>query len=1045
MFSNKLMKFFLSLVLFAFTVSAVAQQKITVTGNVSDAAGPVIGVGIMIQGEAVGVITDQNGDYSITVPSSESVLEFSCIGYKTVTRKVGNNNVLNVILEEDRLMLDDVVVLGYGASSRKKDLSASVGIVKNVDELVSRPVSSTEGLLQGQIPGVTVTSDGGSPTTSPQVVIRGQGSKNGDSVLWVVDGIPGAPITSLNDIESITVLKDAASAAIYGAQSGAGGVILVTTKKAKSGTTVEYDGVYGIRNATNLIEPLNAEQEVEMRHLSYTNAGLSIPDGWNVEKNPWIGTTRTKWMDEIFRTAFYQRQNVSINVGTENFKNRLTLSMDNNPGVLVSTYNKSFGIHYNGSYELNKWLTFTEDLSWSQNKYRDTNTTSAYSGAILSAVYMPASAQAYDENGNYGGTTTEDPEYIATYGSNFADAHGDSINPLRILRADNVYNRSNSFWTTTGLQLANIIEGLKFNSRFTYAVGTSLSKQFTPKRTEVGKPVLSNTLTWSSGRTDQWKTENTLTYDRTFSKHTVGVLLSTTANHYEGRGFNVEGKNLSDETPNLQYISFAESVSSTDWHTGEDANVALVGRLAYSYDDRYFVTGSWRRDYAGRLYKDNNYGDFPAVTGSWKISNEKFFPKNDIVNLLKLRASWGRIGNLGSISMNYKSALLSSTTWNTDAALYGVENGTTQGTFWWAGTASNPDLTWETSQQLDFGIDMNLFNERLDFSFDFYDKKTYNLIQEQTTGWPQTIGIDPMLVNQGSVKNRGVEFQIGWADRIGRDWSYFLNANYSFNHNWVQNTGIVNEDGTKGVWTGGGDFRVIPWVYQTAVGEPIGSFYLIKTDGIFQSDEEAQNYVNSDGERIQPNAKAGDLKFVDYNGDGQINDEDRQYMGSGMPKHTFSFSGGFTWKNLSFSMLLQGAAGGKNFYAAKLMLLSDVDGSFNRSVDILDAWSPTNTDSNIPMLKKEDNNENFSTASDWYLETGDYLRIKNVTLSYDLTNLLRSMRHFSDRNSRLSVYFSGENLYTFTNYSGMDPEVGGYDTLKYPVSRILSFGVKLTY
>jgi hypothetical protein len=375
----------------------------------------------------------------------------------------------------------------------------------------------------------------------------------------------------------------------------------------------------------------------------------------------------------------------------------------------------------------------------------------------------------------------------------------------------------------------------------------------------------------------------------------------------------------------------------------------------------------------------------------------------------------------------------------------GVENGTTQGTFWWAGTASNPDLTWETSQQLDFGIDMNLFNERLDFSFDFYDKKTYNLIQEQTTGWPQTIGIDPMLVNQGSVKNRGVEFQIGWADRIGRDWSYFLNANYSFNHNWVQNTGIVNEDGTKGVWTGGGDFRVIPWVYQTAVGEPIGSFYLIKTDGIFQSDEEAQNYVNSDGERIQPNAKAGDLKFVDYNGDGQINDEDRQYMGSGMPKHTFSFSGGFTWKNLSFSMLLQGAAGGKNFYAAKLMLLSDVDGSFNRSVDILDAWSPTNTDSNIPMLKKEDNNENFSTASDWYLETGDYLRIKNVTLSYDLTNLLRSMRHFSDRNSRLSVYFSGENLYTFTNYSGMDPEVGGYDTLKYPVSRILSFGVKLTY
>lgn len=1044
MLTNRLSKLFASLAFLTISLGVMA-QGIKVTGNVSDATGPVVGAGVLIQGQTIGVVTDHNGSFSIVVPDSETVLEFSCLGYKTQTVAVGTREVINIILSEDKMLLDDVIVLGYGATTRKKDLSSSVGIVQNVEELATRPVSSTEALLQGQIAGVTVTTDGGSPTTNPSILIRGQGSKNGDSVLWVVDGIPGAPITSMNDIESITVLKDAASAAIYGAQSGAGGVILVTTKKAKNGTSVEYDGVYGARQATNLITPLNASQEIEMRKTSYANAGVNLPDGWNVSKNPWIATNRTNWMDEIFRTAFYQRHNVSMNVGTDNFKSRLTLSLNDNPGVLVSTYKKEYGIHYTGSYQINKWVNFTEDFSWSQTSSRGVNSTSAYSGVVLSAVYMPGSAEAYDSEGNYGGTTTEDPAYIAQYGSNYADAHGDAINPLRILSANNLYNRSNKFWSTSGLEIANIVKGLKFNSRFTYAVETAFSKEFSPKRTEIGKPDLSNTLYYDTSRSDEWKTENTLTYDRTFGKHTVGALVSTTANHYEARGFSAKGDSFTDESQNLQYLAFANKVSSSDWHTGSDANVAVIGRLAYSYDDRYFFTGSWRRDYAGRLDSKNNYGDFPAVTGSWKISNEKFFPKNDILNLLKARASWGRIGNLGSINMNYKSSTLSSKTWNSDIALYGIETGAMQGTFWWAGTATNKDLTWETSQQLDLGLDADLLNERLNLSFDFYNKKTYNLIQEQTTGWPSTIGVDAMLVNQGSVMNRGFELQANWKDRINRDWSYFVSANYSFNHNWVSSTGIINEDGSEGVWTGEGDFREIPWVYQTAVGQPIGSFYLIKTDGIFQSDSEANAYVNSKGEKIQPNAKAGDLKFIDFDNDGSIGDGDRQYMGSGMPKHTFALTTGFNWKDLSFSMMLQGTAGGKIFYAAKGMLLSDVDGEFNRSSEILNAWSPTNTGSDIPILSKSDNNENFSKASDWFLEDGSYLRVKNVTVGYDLTKLLQRANHFSTRGSRLSVYFSGENLFTFTKYSGMDPECGGYDSLKYPVSRVLSFGVKLNY
>lgn len=1044
MFTGKLSKAIAILALLAISSGALA-QGIKVSGTVTDSAGPVVGAGVMVQGQTIGTLTDANGNYTLTVSSSEDVLEFSCLGYKTVTSVVGSKTTIDVVLNEDNLMLDDVVVLGYGATARKRDLSSAVGIIKNADELAARPVTSTQAMLQGQIPGVTVTANDGSPTSGLSIVIRGQGSLNGDSVLWVVDGVPGAPINSLNDIETITVLKDAASAAIYGAQSGAGGVILVTTKKAKNGTSVEYDGVFGARTATNLIRPLNAQEQIQVRKTSYANAGFTLPDAWDTSKNPWIGTHRTDWMDEIFRTSFYKRHNLSLNVGNDNFKSRLSFSLDDNPGVLLSTYSKGLGVHYVGSYQVNKWLKISEDMTWRQSKSRGVDTGSAYTGAVLSAIYMPGSAEAYKADGSYGGTTTEDPAYVAKYGSNFADAHGDAVNPIRSLEAHSVYGVTTSFFTTTSLEVANIIKGLKFTSRFSYNISNYFSKNFYPKRTEIGKPDLNNNLNYDANRGDEWKTENTLTYDRTFGDHTVGALVSTTSNWWESRGFAANGREFADESPSLQYLAFAENVSASDWHSGADANVAAIARLAYSYADRYFVTASWRRDYAGRLPKENNYGDFPAVTASWKISNESFFPKGGFVDFLKLRASWGRIGNLGSIGANYKSATLSSTTWNNDLALYGVENKNIQGTFWYNGRALNSALTWETSEQFDLGLDANFFGERLDLSLDFYNKRTYNLIQSQSTGWPQTIGVSAMLINQGEVMNRGVELSLGWRDKVGKDWTYFVNANYAYNHNWVSDTGIVNEKGEQGVWSGGGNFREIPWVYQTAVGQPIGSFYIIKTDGLFQSDAEADAYKNSKGEKIQPNAKAGDLKFVDFNGDGVISDGDRQYMGSGTPKHTFALSGGFSWKDLSFSMMLQGAAGGKIFYAAKGMLLSDSDGSFNRSSEILDAWSPSNKGSNIPALSKSDNNANFSKASDWFLEKGDYLRIKNITVSYDLTNALRNVGHFASRGSRMSVYFSGENMFTFTGYSGMDPEVGGYDSLKYPVSRVLSLGVKINY
>lgn len=1024
----------LFLLLGLFTSVIAYSQQISVKGIVKDQIGePVIGANVLVRGTTNGVITNVNGEFILSASKSD-VLVVSFVGYTTQEIPVSEKQ-MTIVLKEDTELLDEVVVLGYGANTRKQDLSASVGIISNTDELAARPVTSTESMLQGQLPGVTIQADGGDPTSTPNIVIRGQGSQNGDNVLWVVDGVPGAPITSMNDIESIVVLKDAASAAIYGAQSGAGGVVLVTTKKAKEGApTLTYDGTFGFRQATNLIEPLNAEEQVEMRRRSYENAGQALPDGWNVTKNPWVGTTRTDWMDAIFRTAFYQRHNIALNVGTDKSSSRLSLSFDNDQGTLINTYKKNLALRYNGKMQLNKWITISEDLVWKNTTSRSKETDNdAYTGPILSAVYMPASATIYNPlDGSYGGTTTEDPAYIEKYGSNFADAHGDAVNPVRLLEAENLYNKTSDVWSTTSLEIGNVLPGLKFVSRFTYNLQNYYYKKFNPIRDEVGKPNLSNNVQEQSYRMDAWKTENTLTYDNTFGKHTVGALFSTTADHYSKRGLEAIGKDLSSEAAYLQYMAYANSTEVLDYLTGPDANVSMIARLAYSYDDRYFVTASWRRDYAGRLPKEHNFGDFPAVTLGWKISNEKFFKKNDIVNLLKLRASWGRVGNLGSIDYNYKSPLLSKNTYS-EQAQYGVTSNQLWNNFAYYSTALNPNLTWETSEQYDLGLDMEMFNNRLSLSMDYFDKRTFNLIQPQPMNWPSTMGLDAMLVNLGEVRNRGFELSIGWNDRINKNFSYFVTGNFSYLKNWVSDIGVKNEDGTPGVWTDDKSFRSVKDIYQTTEGEPLNSFHLIQTAGIFQSDEEAAAYVDKNGKRIQPDAKKGDLKFVDYDGDGTIGFGDRQYMGSATPKTTFAWTLGFTWKKLSFSAMFQGVGGAQAMNVSKYMLLSDVEGNFNRSREILNAWSPDNRGSNIPILSKNDNNGNFSTASDWYLEDASYLRLKNVTLSYDLSDVFCKWSHLNDRNSRLSVFLSGENLATITRYSGMDPECGGWDALKYPV------------
>lgn len=1023
-----------------------AQQTNMVKGIVKDASGePIIGASVVVKGYSRGSVTDVNGNFSINAKSGQT-LQITYVGFITQEVRVSGQD-LNITLQEDNALLDEIVVLGYGAQTRKQDLSAAVGVVGDVDKLSQRAVTSAEAMMQGQLPGVTISANGGDPTSTPSVVIRGQGSTK-DGLLWVVDGITGAPIPSVSDIESIVVLKDAASAAIYGAQSGAGGVILVTTKKAKAGaTSISYDGVYGFRTATGIAHGLTAEEQLQVRTASGATAGIT---GWDTTKNPWITTTRTDWADEVFRTAFYQRHNVVLNTGSETAKNRISYAYDGDNGVLRSTYNNKHTLHYNGEFNINKWITITEDFTWRNSSKRSTNTSSAENGVLMNSIYMPSSAaiRQYDGTG-FGGTTTEDPAYIAKYGSNFADIHGDAINPLRLLEAPNVWDKTSDTWTTTSLQIHDVIPGLKFTSRFTYYIQTNHYKDFIPGRPEIGKADPTNYLTNTTYRYSGWKTENTLLYDNSFGKHNIGALISTTADREYMRTLDATGTNFSAEEPFLQYLDYAATKNVFDRLAHKDANVSFISRIAYSYDDRYFFTASWRKDWAGRLPKNYKSGTYPAVTAGWKVSNESWFPKNDVVNMFKLRASWGKIGNLGSIAYNYSSAVIGidDNQWNKlQGAQYGITSGTRLGTIMYFDKALNTKLTWETSEQWDLGIDLSMLNNRLTLSFDYFDKRTKNLIQQASQGWPSTIGIDASeaLVNLGEVKNNGIEIAAGWNNKINKNFSYFVNANFAWLNNEVLDSGI-SSDGKAGVWMDSSSFKDIKDVIRSTAGQPLNSFYLIKTDGIFQSDAEAAAYVDKNGNRIQPAAKAGDLKFVDFNEDGVISDDDRQYCGNAMPKTTFALSAGFNWKNLSVSAMLQGVGGAQALFVGKYTTLNEAYGNFNRWNKILDAWSATNTGSDIPRISYKDENGNFSTNSDWYLENASYLRLKNITVGYDLTSIIRKSSHLANRMSSLFVYVTGENLFTITKYSGMDPECGGWDSMKFPVSRTISFGIKLTY
>ncbi|TDQ07109.1 TonB-linked SusC/RagA family outer membrane protein [Pedobacter metabolipauper] len=993
---------------------------VDIKGKVTDEKGePMVGATVKVKGRDLGAVTDSKGEFSISNIDDSAILIISYLGFVSQEVPASSKSGFTIILKEEQHNLDQIVVIGYGAV-KKQDLSAAVSTVPDMQQIKNRPVLSVQSMIQGKVPGVTAVSNGGHPNSAPSLTIRGMGSRSGESVLYVVDGVPNAPYNPA-DVESITILKDAASAAIYGAFAGSSGVVLITTKQAAAGKTyIEYSGFTGTKTAWKLPKALTAEEEARVSNLAYTNAGLNPLDGWDAAKNPYAQVNRTDWVDEIFRTGIIQRHNVSINGGTEDFKTLLQGRYEREEGTLLNTYNENLSLRFNTSYTFNKHLKISQNLFWNNNDNRGTTTSGGYSGTILSAIYMPSSATPYYADGTFGGVGPRDSQYLGI--------HGDAINPVATLLRNKPFNKSSDLQSATELNVTDIVKGLSFLSRFSYRQNSNLYKNFEPLRTEPGKPVSQNYLSYSTGRGYQWIWENTLNYSRQFNGHSIGAMASMTSQEEGARGFSARAQGFVNEEEWAQFFQNAAVFSAdrpgdSDW---KDRNNSYVARLSYSYSDRYFLTGSYRYDIAGRLPEGNRAKGLPGVTAAWKLSSEPFF-KVEGIDLLKFRASWGKIGNLGSIGRYYGYSTLSGN--NT----YQIGDGAPQSQTLYIDSRKNLDLSWETSRQTDIGVDISILKSRLNVTADYFDKLTYDLIKQQDSEWPNTYGLGRPFINQGEISNKGLEFSASWKDKAG-DFTYEFGGNFATLKNRIQ----IIDNNPLSYWGDGDSWRGVLSPYRSTVGQPLYSYWLIRTAGIFQSDAEATAYAK-DGKAIQPNAKAGDLKFVDLNNDGLIDDKDREYRGSAFPKITYGFTTNLNYKNFDFSLFLQGVAGVKLFHAFKESTLNGAEQGYNRWNKILDAWSPENPGGTIPRIRANDPNKNFQQPSDFFLENGDYLRIKNVLLGYTFKKM--------PWNTNLRIFFSGDNLLTVTKYSGMDPEVGGigFDGGQFPVSRTYSLGLNLKF
>ena len=1048
-------RFFMMGVLFCMLIMpARAQDKITVSGFVTDNTNePLIGASVLLAGTVEGVVTDINGRYEILV-SPDASLEVSFIGYKPQVVKVMNRAGINFKLEEDALMLEEVIAIGYG-SERKEDLSMAVATMK-VDQSIKSRASNLATVLQGQLPGVTVMQSG-DPMSSATFSIRGRGSKgndgdynSGSGVLFVVDGVPNAPYM-VEDIETITVLKDAASAAIYGASVGSAGVVLITTKKPEGGKVrVDVNASYGLDQVSRLPDMLSAQQYCDVwAKVAENNPGVSVPGLADPNVYEWANVTHTDWLDEIFRTGSKQHYAATISGGGEKLQSVLSVSYDENKGVLLNTYSKKFSGKLQTDFNITKWLKLYERVSFEiSNGQGNVNTN--HEGPIIGAIWYPRSATVYETNQD--GSLALDADGNRYFGGvqplwSVGTVSGTPLlyNPVAALSRMHRLYPENKVFSTTGISVRPITS-LTIKSEFTADMRNSEEDTFYPVMDAPGLQNMQNYREQSFGKYSHWLSETTISWAEVFGKHHISLMGGFTADFKKTHSRMVFTRNYNSEESNRLLWGEASDYSSTAPRETiyEETMASFIARGGYSYDDRYFVTASVRRDASSRLPDNKNYDWFPAVSGSWKLSSEPFFRNSsvkDVLNLVKFRAGWGKVGNVDLYPNDVAYAEVLNYDW---PIIFGQGlNNLMTGTY--LSTRPNYFARWETTVQTSVGLDLSLFNNALDITVDWYNKQTKDLIDRIPT--PAHVGLNESpMGNVGNVINRGWEFSVAYNGTAANgQLSYNVYGNYSYNKGFVENYGTregpVRHDNPN--------LMSSSLLYSEA-GQPWYSYLVYEAAGIFRSQDEIDSYTWTNPETgatslVMPDAKVGDLKFADRNNDGVINDDDRYFAGSYAPVHTFSFGGSLNWKGLDFSIMFQGVAGNYIYNGMKMMGLrggNSGDGTGNMTVDALDTWDFNPAGSAYPRLEvgSSTSNGNYSKFSDLFIEKGDYLRLKNITLGYSLPKFGKHM-------PGIRIYASIDNVCTITGYSGIDPEVGNYgiDRGVYPLSRFYNFGINLNF
>ncbi|MET4544604.1 TonB-linked SusC/RagA family outer membrane protein [Pedobacter africanus] len=989
-----------------------------ISGVVKDSTGLAMpGVSVKVLGTSKSTTTDANGRYSITV-EADAVLSFSMVGYKTKQVKVSEGQVFNVTLMEDKALLSEVVVVGYG-TQKKATLTGAVSTVA-LDQLSSRSVNSVGEVLAGKSPGVIVTNEGGDPTSGPRVNIRGAGGINGESVLYVVDGsiVIGTPVLNPNDIESISVLKDG-SAAIYGARAS-GGVILITTKKGKNGALqINFDGKIGTQSAWRKLQPLNAEQRAMVAVTAAKNGKTDLLPAFDAAKYPEGQITRTNWMDEVFRTGKTQDYNLGVSGGTEKSNVYLSFNYRQAEGIVLNTKVQRYNFRINSDHQLTPWLKVGENLSFSSTNGQGANTSSDYTGALLSAIYYPANATPYNPDGSFAGLP----------GGQYAGDYGDIINPVaELLRTD--INKPENILIVNPYALFNLAKGLTFRSNLSVTKGFYHTKIFTPKRPEVGKPMLSNSLEEKDRVLTDILAEQVLAWKKDLGVHHLDFTAGFSFQKTKYKGFSVIGRDFDDEAPSKRYLVNATVFEPALSDLVSTALSSTFVRANYNYAEKYLLSLIGRRDGSSLVPKaENRFRNYYSVSAGWVLSKENFLKESTWLNELKLRGSYGLLGNLAQLQPTDVSPLLSKT-----KAYFGqvptLQNGLV------STVLENPDMKWAESKQTNVGIDLGFLKNSLTLTADYFIKDIDKMIL--TKPLPGTAGLNSQTINAGLVRDKGIELGITYTGNKNKAFTYSVSASLTKINNKV----LELAPGLENIAVSN-NFRNELAPLFIKVGQPLYSYYVRKTQGIFQTQAEVDNHVNSKGVKIQPKAKPGDFRFADLDDSGSIDGGDRYFAGSAYPDFSYGLSFNAAYKGFDINVFAQGVQGNKLFNAVKRTTYSASGPSYNKLVGILDAWSPENPNGKVPIIStKDDDNGNFN-ASDFYVEDGSYLRLRNITLGYTLPKSLSS----KIKAGAIRVYATSNNLFTITRYSGFDPEIGmdnyGLDTGRYPQSRSFLIGLNV--